>query len=222
MNDLTVIYYTCNKIEEPFGTNIRNHLLSILPEEVQLISVSQKPMNFGKNIYMSGLEPSIYNVYRQILTGAKETTTKYISCVEDDALYVREHFEHRPEDDSFDYNSNRWHINESFYFWRPRAGMHTCISPTALMISTLEKRFAKYPAALDNMRGFCEPGRREYMIGLPKIKFTMFSTTNPVLVFNHRLSLGGKRKVTETDRLEVSLPCWGSADSLWKRMWGLE
>lgn len=221
MNDLTLLFYTCNKMPEPFAGNIRNHLLSLFPEGIPLISISHKPMDFGKNICVEGFEVSIYNIYRQILMGAKAASTRYVSCVEDDALYCREHFEHRPKDNSFDYNSNRWHINEHFYFWRPRAGMHTCIAPTALMIETLEKRFAKYPTILDdvNMRGFCEPGRREYMIGLPKVKFTMFQTSIPVLVFNHRGSLGGKRKVKSTDVIVGSHEYWGSASVLWRRMY---
>lgn len=221
MNDLTLLFYTCNRMSEPFAGNIRNHLLSLFPEGIPLISISHKPMDFGKNIYVPGLEPSIYFVYRQILIGAKEATTKYVACAEDDAIYCREHFEHRPEDDSFDYNLNRWHINETFYFWRPRAGMHTCIAPTVLVIETLEKRFAKYPTILDEscMRGFCEPGRREDMIGLPKVKFTMFNTAAPVLVFNHRGSLGGKRKVKNTDVIVSSHEHWGSASELWKRMY---
>jgi len=222
MNDLTILHYTCNRVEEPFGTNIRKHLLSVLPEGTSIISISHKPMDFGKNICIEGLKPSIYHVYKQILIGAKAATTKYVSCVEDDSLYCPEHFEHCPDDDSFDYNSNRWHINETFYFWRPRAGMHTCIAPTALLIDTLEKRFAKYPTILDkaDMRGFCEPGRREYMIGLPKVKSTMFHTSTPVLVFNHRGSLGGKRKVKATDFVVGSHEYWGPASVLWRKMYG--
>ena len=51
MNDLTLLYYTANKIPETFGQNVRNHLLSLFPEGIPIISVSHKPIDFGKNIH---------------------------------------------------------------------------------------------------------------------------------------------------------------------------
>jgi len=56
MNDLTLLFYTCNKMSDPFASNIRNHLLSLFPEGVPLISISHKPMDFGDNICVEGLE----------------------------------------------------------------------------------------------------------------------------------------------------------------------
>jgi len=219
MNDLTILYYTCNHVEEPFATNIRKHLLSIMPKDTPIISISHKPIDFGKNICVAGFEVSIYNVYKQILISSREVETRFLACCEDDSIYCPEHFEHRPEDDSFDYNSNRWQIDKDFYFWRPRAGMHTCIAPTKLMVETLEKRFEKYPTLLprEQLAGFCEPGRRERRIGLPWVKMTTFKTSIPVLVFNRFGGLGGKRRVKDTDLIVKDHEYWGSAADLWRK-----
>jgi len=43
-------------MSDPFASNIRNHLLSLFPEGVPLISISHKPMDFGDNICVEGLE----------------------------------------------------------------------------------------------------------------------------------------------------------------------
>lgn len=220
MNDLTLLYYTANKVKESFAVKVREHLLSLFPEGIEIISISHKPMDFGKNICVEGFEVSIYNIYKQILMGAKEAKTEYVACCEDDSLYNREHFEHRPAADSFDYNSNRWHIYGGVFFHRPRPGMHTCIAPTKLMIETLETRYKKFPnflvEAKGELVGFGEPGRSERRLGLPWVKLTTFNTQMPVLVFDHKGSLGGVRKIKDTDTVVTELPDWGKAVDLWQ------
>lgn len=222
MNDLTVLYYTANLVDDVFASNIRKHLLSILPVGTPIVSISHKPLDFGENICVAGFEVSIYNIYKQILIGAKTAKTKYVMCAEDDALYTIEHINHRPKDDSFDYNSNRWHIYKSIYFHRPRPGMHTCIANRELMVDTLETRYKKFPnflcEAKGELVGFGEPGRSEKRLGLPVVKLTTFETPTPVLVFDHRGSMGGVRKVSPTDHVETELKGWGSAISLWEMM----
>ena len=111
MTDCTILFYTANLISENFASKVREHLLESC-NGTPIISVSHKPMDFGKNICVTGLEVSAYSVYRQILIGAKEAKTKYVSCCEDDALYVPEHFEHRPSDDTFYYNDGYDFVSE--------------------------------------------------------------------------------------------------------------
>lgn len=227
MNDITIIHYTANKVEKQFAKNIRDHLLSWLPKSVPIISVSHEPIDFGQNIYVFGFEYSIYNIYRQILIGTQQVKTKYVMAHEDDALYNLEHFSHRPPDDTFAYNINRWNVNEDIFFHRNRANMSMCIAPTKLMVDTLEKRFEKFPRIMSReemgaVGGFGEPGKFEVKYGLPEVKIERFSTKIPTLVFNHRPSVGGVRKITEKDTVVKDLPYWGNAKELWERMWGNE
>ena len=216
--DITIIYYTANKISSGFSSNVQNHLLSWLPEGIPIISVSQEPISYGENICVGDIGYSAFNVYKQILIGAKEVKTKYIMCQEDDALYVPEHFEHIPPDDTFCYNVNRWGITRDFYYFRERRLMSMCIAPTQLMIDTLETRFAKYPECAP-ISHFGEPGRFEHKLGLPSVKIDSFRTEIPTLTFTHRPSLGGKRKLSPRDLIEKELPYWGSAKELWDRIY---
>ena len=226
MKDLTLLYYTSNRISDHFRDSIIKRLLALFPDKVPIVSISHKPMDLGENVCVEGLEASNYNIYKQILIGAKVAKTKYVACVEDDALYVREHFEFRPDDDSFAYNVNRWQINRDFYFYRPRANMHTCIVTTDLMIKTLEARYEKYPNILykGELIGFGEPGRSEYKLGLPYVNMIKFKTNPPVLVFNHRPSVGGVRRVIfEGNRADIvadTLDYWGPAADLWSDVYG--
>lgn len=217
MNDLTLLYYTCNVIEEPFGENVRKHLLSIT-KDMPLISISHKPLSFGENIVVEGFEVLAYNIYRQILIGAKAAKTKYLACCEDDCLYHLDHFKLRPIENAFLYNSNRWHVNRNTYFHRNRIGMFTCIAPRQLVIDTLETRFAKYKEPIV-MRHFGEPGRYEPIIGLPAVKMEIISSELPILTFNHRTSIGGKRKFLPNDTFKEELPLWGKSEILWDKFY---
>ena len=113
MNDLTVIYYTSNFIPDKFMEYTKHHLLKAA-ENTPIISVSQKPMNFGKNICVGNIGRSHLNIYRQALRGAKEAKTRYIAMAEDDVLYSPGCFtRHTPTPGVFAYNRNVWCI----YTW---------------------------------------------------------------------------------------------------------
>ena len=220
MNDLTILYYTSNIINDIFANNVRNHLLQSSGGEIPIISVSQKPIEFGDNLCVLGLTPSIYNIYVQILMGAKLIKTKYTACCEDDCLYVSQHFEHRSPD-AFAYNVNRWNVDEKgVYFYRHRRGMCMCIAPTDLLVSTIETRLAKYSDPTANIPHFGEPGRWETRLGLPEVKLEEFETKIPCLHFNHRDSQGSKRQLRTLDIIYGELDYWGSAKELWNRIHG--
>jgi hypothetical protein len=46
-----------------------------------------------------------------------------------------------------------------------------------------------------------------------------FQTKIPTLVFNHRPSVGGVRRLLRKDTVKRELPQWGKAKDLWERMW---
>lgn len=220
MKDITLLYYTANVVEEPFGDNVRKHLLSLFPEGIPLISVSHKPLDFGQNICVSGIEVSAYSIYKQILLGCREIKTKYVACCEDDSLYNREHFDTRSTRNAFTYNNNRWHVNRETFFHRNRLGMLTCIAPVELMIRTLELRFEKYPIPIV-MPKWGEPGRHEKMIGLPVVNMDIANTKIPVLTFNHRTSIGGRRRFLPHDTFKTELSYWGKSQDIWDKMYGV-
>lgn len=221
MRDLTLLYYSACLVEERFANNIRRHLLSLFPASIPIISVTHKPMDFGKNIPVEGFEVSIYNIYKQILLGAEAAETPYVACCEDDAMYNLGHFSYRPPLDTFAYNMNRWVVNPSIFFHRNRANMSMCMAPRDHLVATLRRRFEKFPTLLqrDQLVGFGEPGRSEFKLGLPPVKMALFNSEQPTLVFNHRPSVGGVRKLLTNDEIKENLPPWGKASKLWKNMW---
>ena len=205
--------------------NVRKHLMEVSGKDLPIVSVSQKPIDFGYNICVGEIGQSIYNIYIQILVGAKKITTDYIACCEDDSLYNEEHFDYRPKN-TFAYNINRLNIHKDIYFYRRRAGMCMCITPTELLIKTLEKRFEKYPPLpnndhlkLKNLVGFGEPGRCEAKLGLPIIPMEIFTTNAPTMTFSHRESVGGVRKIMAKDCISTDNLYWGKASDLWEKFY---
>lgn len=221
MNDLTILYYTANKISEYFMRNVQYDLACVINGEIPIISISQKPIDFGSNICVGEIGASAYNVYVQILAGAYLARTKYVACCEDDTLYSFEHFTIRPPDDAFYYNINRWILEEyGLYRYRRRTTMCACIAPTDLLISTLEERFDKYPEDPKTGLPFGEPGRVEDRLRLSYKKRIFFNTELPILTFNHKHGLGRPRKAYEVDTQQPELHPWGNAKELWRRIHG--
>ena len=100
MNDLTIIYYTANLVPDSFFKKTSEALLKAAGE-VPIISVSHKPIELGKNICVGEIGQSVLNIYKQVLIGCKEATTKYVAMAEDDTLYPPDHFEYRPPEGRF-------------------------------------------------------------------------------------------------------------------------
>lgn len=175
MNDLTILYYTANRISRHFANEVRTRLLwSTRCGDYPLdryykfpfVVVSQGKddtryqfynpfLALGETLIEVGDEsPSIWRVYQNILIGAKAAATPYVACCEDDTLYVPGHFNYRPPLDTFAYNHMRYVITRkadehgrrtAFFYFRERTQMAMCIAPRELLIETLEERFRKFP-----------------------------------------------------------------------------
>jgi len=230
MNDLTIIYYTSNRLPEEVAERIRDNLmaqlcrLSVMPN---IISVSRKPINFSSNIVMGdNFGVSLYNIYRQILIGALAARTKYVACCEDDALYSLSHFRFRPLDNCFGYDMNKlgvytWHRNP-VYSYKHRACMWTCIAPRDLMIETLIEKLS-IPDLDKKAKWFAEPGRYDRQLGVTKRNIEEYRASDPSIVFSHLYALGaeylGRRKRTG-DNPHYKEEYWGDAKDLVLKYWG--
>lgn len=167
MSDLTIIYLTENRLDEQIATLCRRQLLKAA-EGKRIISVSQKPLDFGENICMDWLTPSWMSIYYQILEGIKHVKTDYIAIAEHDCLYVPEHFNyHPPTDDAFYYNTNFWlvqwggnhpELNGMYSFWKNRFAMSQVVCHKQLMKESIEERVYLINEGIKGIRWAGEPG----------------------------------------------------------------
>ena len=97
MYDVTILYYTANVEDESFESKIRDNILAN-KRSIPLISVSQKPIDFGDNICVDIHDPCYFNQFRQILVGLKKVKTRYVLTAEADFLYPPDYFQFMPEE----------------------------------------------------------------------------------------------------------------------------
>lgn len=95
MPDLTCIYITHNQERRTFERNIHQHL-TVACNATPIISVSQRPIRLGHNICMGMLGASNSNAWKQVLTGIKAATTKFVCIAESDCLYPPDYFTFTP------------------------------------------------------------------------------------------------------------------------------
>lgn len=232
MKDLTAIYYTSNYLDTHnpyFLENTKKQLLIAL-DGLPLISVSQKPIAFGKNICIGDIGRSHLNLYKQILIGCKAATTKYVAMAEDDILYSHEHFHyHLPEGDVFSYNMAKWSLftwsrPPVFSFRNKRKVVNSLIAPRQMLVDALEERFKKVEElkALGKkeeniIHYWGDPGRYEDKLGVTVRPTEEFFTTETNIVFSHPeafgyLSRGTRKRLGDIRAYEI--PYWGRASDI--------
>jgi hypothetical protein len=101
-----VVYYTHNELDPLIMSVCQTQLRQSFDGE--LVSVSLKPMDFGRNIVLNEL-PSYVTMLKQILAGLEVSTAESIFLAEHDVLYHPSHFEFDPPSkDIYYYNVNVW------------------------------------------------------------------------------------------------------------------
>lgn len=141
-NLFTIIYYTSNREDERFEKKIRDYL-SFMAEanNIPIISVSQKPIDLGKNICVGLKQPNDQNLYRQIQIGCKEAKTPFVISAESDFLYPLEYFKFTPKDTECFYRyANIWICYKKFdYFFKKKSSEGAMIAGREFYIKQIDK-----------------------------------------------------------------------------------
>lgn len=209
MKDVTVIYYTSNREKEDFESKIRKNLLKVIGD-LPLISVSQKPIDFGTNICVGDIGTSDHNIYRQMQTGCLKATTKFVCTAEADCLYPPTgYFDYKPPDETAAYHYiNVWILYKGSHIFKKKAfSLCALFSNREYLLSRLKRSL----------------GRREQWSAIkPHPLFhkyrgwTPFTNKLPVINIKTRQ---GMRWFTGTEKIEKpELPYWGSAEKLEKEL----
>jgi len=221
LNDLTVLYLTANELPDGWY-DYQRAILSQATVGAPIISLTRKPIDFGQNLIDSN-EKSIFNIYLQMLEGAKVATTPYIAIAEDDVLYSKEHFhDFRPPIDTFAYDMNRlglftWKKNP-MYFFKNRVSNSMLIAPRELMIEALEERFKSNNAY--KIHGELGRNNIEDKLGITRRKKAEFFSEMSSIRFDHELGYdhaSRHHRKKEGPIKAYDIPEWGRADGLVKK-----
>lgn len=224
MSDLTVVYLTCNKMHSRWVEFHREHLLRAVGDR-PLIVISAKPVDLpGTHLIQEG-PFCAWNVYAQLLRGAKLADTKYVAVAEDDTLYPARHFnDFRPPDDAVAYDLSRWSVfswkgPDAFYSAIRKHGNFTMIGPRELVINALEERERKYPNGLD-WAGEIGRSDVERRMGVTRNKLVEWYCIEPMVNLCHPEGLSPtyvntpklERKPGELKAWDI--PVWGRASDI--------
>lgn len=249
MNNLTVVYYTSNHLEETnpyFLTNTKKQLLKAIGE-LPLVVVGHKPSYFPspgkpfKEVLMGDIGRSHLNIYRQILEGCKVAKTKYVAMAEDDILYSESHFNSKQLEkdlnnnpETFIYDMNKvslftWTKPPIFSFRSKRMVVNQLLCERDYLIDALEERFERVEQHVkdggkeeDLLKFFGDPGRYERQLGVKVRKTFQTYSQTPSIVFSHPQAYGFLSQGTRKrhgDIKIIELADWGTASSVLK-LWG--
>ena len=209
-NDLTVIYYTSNKEEENFEDKIKDKLLKTIGD-IPLISISQKPINFGQNICVGDVGTSDHNIYTQMQIGVLQAKTKFVCTAEADCLYPPTgYFDFIPPDDTTAYHyTNIWILFKGSHTFRKKAfSLCALFANREYLLSRINRSLG---------------GRPKWGIKKPHPIFHKYRGWMPFIndipVINIKTKNGMRWYTgTEGEGME-ELPHWGSAVKLEEELW---
>lgn len=215
---LTVVYYTSNCENPEFEQKIRNKLIETIGN-LPLISVSQKPLKFGKNICVGNVGISNQNVFRQLQVGAMQAKTPFVITAEADCLYPKEYFEFVPTDlNACVRYDNVWIVykNSTAGFVQKAYSECATIWGRENLIRHIEKRLK----GRNKWRATIEHGSE-----VPKL-FGKHATSfhGEIPVINIKTTEGMHRYTgvmkNQDPRGVKKLPFWGTANKIRKEMFG--
>lgn len=217
MEDLTALYYTSNMEGESFEGRVRDIILKN-KGDVPLVSVSQKPINFGKNICVGEHGASGFNMFRQVQIGLKEIKTKFVVSVEADCFYPPEYFKFIPKKEDVPYrNTNTWVMPQwRPFFWQKReSATHAQVVGTKFYLERLNKLFEGAPDWSVEEKNF--PKERHHKEDVFS-EISYWFCANPVVQVKTKRSM---RHYTTSDRIDIhELPYWGGGEEFRKIYYG--
>ncbi len=219
-----LVYYTDSHCAEYILLACRRELEKCMKiHNFPIISVSQTPINFGKNIVMN-ISRSVLSMFKQILRGIQETDAEYIFLVEHDVLYHPSHFDFTPpRKDVFYYNRNRWAVSSDTgkaVFYQSNQVSHLCAHRDLLIkhytkaVANIEKEGFKHDY------GFAPPR------GLPKDqrvgKYDCYFSEFPAVDIRHGGAFTRQRMEKSEFRSERSCRDWKEAGEVpgWGKTFG--
>jgi len=220
MVEKTIIYYTHNRENSCFENKIMDNIKA-KAGDIPIISVSQKPIDMGRNICVGDVGLSYLNEWRQILIGAKEANSKFLIFCESDVLYPKEYFQFMPPSDGIWRYDNVWMC---FYgkgqprsFRRKKYTEGAQICSRNYVIDRIEEQLLGQPLWYDGREYIKDNGKKR--LTLRKMPFEFFHGNTPLISFKTGNGVRASTGVMKgREYRKMSLPGIGSANDL-RRMY---
>ncbi|MHA2061094.1 MAG: hypothetical protein ACW963_02235 [Candidatus Sifarchaeia archaeon] len=226
-----IIYYTNNaRLDPPIIPMAQRY---ILKSGLPIVSVSLKPINFGKNIVLVGKKSGVYTWCLQIITALENSTADQIFFCEHDFLYHKSHFDFNTErNDTYYYNTNVWrwryHSEKVVTSDNMKSLSGLCCNRKlaleffnfykgVLNIRHIDTKSNKQPRFVRKM-GF-EPGNIDKKFGFPKRQVATWKSDFPNVDIRHRFCF--TNRLTELDQMIQKPKGWTESNIDHVQDWNL-
>lgn len=204
--DATIIYYTSNREDPEFEKRVIENLLQV-SGGLPIISVSQKPIELGKNICVGDVGTSGFNMFRQVQIACEEAKTPFVISAEADCLYPPDYFEFVPPKLDVAYRDSNLYVmpdQRSYFFYKKEGATHAQIVGREFYLEILEKLFKGAPKWNTEEKNFPKERFRKADV-FDKLEY--WHSENPVFqIKTHK----GMRYYTHSDRTPIpEIPYWG-------------
>lgn len=217
-----VIYYTDNRLDPTLMQAAQTQLLKACGS-CEVISVSLKPLDFGRNIVIDA-ERGPLTMFGQILAGLEASTAEVIFFAEHDVLYHPSHFQFSPKrKDVFYYDGNFWQVDAKSghaltRVWRATSGL---CAYRSLLLEHYRKRVKMVEANGYSVKMGYEPGSHNRPERVDDYGCEIWMAEFPSLDIRHDKNLTPTRwkkeqfrnaKYTEGWQESDSVPGWGRTE----------
>jgi len=208
-NNATIIYCSSNMEDQNFENRIKDTILKNCGD-LPIISVTQKPINFGKNICVGdNIGVSGFNFFRQVQIGLKEAKTEFVISAEADCLYPEDYFTYRPPTNDKCYRNSNLYVmpdHRDYFFHKGGGATHAQIIGKEFYLDRLNYLFKGAPEWSATEKNFPKERHKRQDI-FEESDIIRYRTENPVFqIKTHK----GMRYYTQSDRTSIkSIPYWG-------------
>jgi hypothetical protein len=219
----TIIYYTSNHEDPKFEAKIQANIIK-QKGDLPIISVSQKPIDFGNNICVGDVGLSYLNEFRQILIAAKAAETPYLVIAESDFLYPECYFTFEPKGANVYRYNNVWIVfsKKLFSYRRKIYSEGAQICQRSYLIDLLEQSLKGRPMWYNGATPV-KPGEGNPRNNIFNIPFEFFGDSPPCISFKTGNGLRGQTNTMHGRvNIRMKLPYWGYISDIRKGYLGTD
>lgn len=217
MIDLSVIYYTSNR-ELPGLERLVKENITKVCGGLPIISVSQKPIDFGQNICVGDHGISGFNMFRQVQVACQTAKTRYVVSCEADCLYPPDYFTFIPPRDDRCYRDTNLYVMgqwRKYFYYKEEGASHAQVINRELYLNRLDELFKGAPD-WSTTADWNFPRERWHQLDVFDRRHSkLYRTENPVVQIKSDRSM---RHYTHSDRTPIyTIPYWGNGADFRKK-----
>lgn len=201
-----IVYYTDSQLDERLARAVRKQIAKVVGP-IPIVSVSQKPLDFGENVCV-GEKPRAYkSMYEQLLAGLEAVPEgSIVYPCEHDVFYHPSHFAFLPERKDIAYfNRARYyyaHGTNSFLKARGRKALSQCVCYREFLIEHCQERLKLWEETGDG--GRMQIAYENFTSARPNVDIRHGGNLTPDGDYKRGWKRGEKRNTV------YNLPGWGS------------